>query len=224
MNIVEYVWDSPTNLTDPSGEQFVPGTPNAPPTLFPVPPVSNYSPPPSWNVGTLRPGLVPRPPSLEPIPWPVWLRTHGMGVHDRPIRYGCGGIVGIRCGYDPPPQRKPGTKCTTVYEDAIAFLAREQSQGRRPLLIAVQLDVPIPITATPGCCDIDGRTDIPGEGTNFMCFLGENKWKGYWEGASCPPTDPKGCVVRSGYYNPFGKAQTFFCIVQNPYNPSPDVQ
>jgi RHS repeat-associated protein len=51
VNLVEYVWDNPTTRTDPSGEQFVPGTPNSPwnpgpikstpgPILLPVPPTS----------------------------------------------------------------------------------------------------------------------------------------------------------------------------------------
>jgi RHS repeat-associated protein len=49
VNLYEYVWDSPTNRTDPTGEQFVPGTPNSPyqppggrwPYPQPTPPVSS---------------------------------------------------------------------------------------------------------------------------------------------------------------------------------------
>ena len=57
VNLYEYVWDSPTNRTDPTGEQFVPGTPNSP-----------YQPP---------GGRWPFPPSPAPTPSPRGTSSHG---------------------------------------------------------------------------------------------------------------------------------------------------
>ena len=59
VNTVEYVWDSPTNGTDPTGEQMIPGTTNSP-----------------WNLGPIMstpgPFLLPVPPSdWPPAPPPM---------------------------------------------------------------------------------------------------------------------------------------------------------
>jgi hypothetical protein len=152
-----------------------------------------------------------------------FLALHNLDACDKPIYYGCGGIVALRADYWAPPYRKPGTKCTTVFEDAIGCLAGEQAAARWPLLIAVQTSTPLAISATPGLCDIDARNNLPpGMSENFMSFLGRNKWDSYWEGATGSPREPGHChVARS---SPFPFKQTFFCLVQNPYNPSPDVR
>jgi RHS repeat-associated protein len=57
VNLYEYVWDSPTNRTDPTGEQFVPGTPNSP-----------YQPPGGRRPVPDHPRPKPLPPTAPPTP------------------------------------------------------------------------------------------------------------------------------------------------------------
>lgn len=72
ISLFEYVWDSPANWIDPTGNQMVPGTPNSPynpypigsypvPTLLPIPPV-----PPPERVLVPLPGDPPLPGSGGP--------------------------------------------------------------------------------------------------------------------------------------------------------------
>ncbi|MHB1038655.1 MAG: RHS repeat protein [Pirellulales bacterium] len=227
-NLSRYVGNAPTNATDPKGLWEIGGDPTISAGTITRPRLPWRKTPSGLEAGTLEGGLVPRPAGVSAghdlkTPWPVWLRRHNLEPYSDPILFGCGGLVAIRADKRVPPHLKPGTKCTTVWEDAIDFLAEEQRQGRRPLLIAVQTSYPLAVRATPGSCDLDGQ-ELGLLSENFLAWLGRNKWEAFWEGASGPPRYDGKYVIETTTSNPFGIKQTFFCIVQNPYNWSPDVR
>ena len=211
MHLLRYCGAAPVANTDPFGLHYVPPIGDEPDWVHRDPgPVPN-------DIGA---GDQCRSWAFRTWAWHYrWMDRHGNVLP--PYNYGCGGTVAFRANYQyGVVHRKPGTECCNNWTEAVKLLARKQSKGERPLLIGVQSASKANPPLSPPCCGIN-PTAITGF-SNFMSWLGTSKWQAFWEDATGPPSNPNS-KVRHCRWHKNGR-RTYYCIVPNPHNHSPDVR